>query len=207
MNLFHTILMALSLASSSPATAPSFSTTEYSLEPQRPKPLVNLSAIPQVECDGGSGTAFHIGGGYYLTAQHVSSVGNCTVLGQGITVAYEDQEKDYAIFSGPLIPYALNINCEGFKKGQHYRAYGYPQEGFVEMELVALGRYFKSSMERPWQGQAFLQGYLLPGMSGGPIVNFKGEVVGIVNGHRRPSFVPSYSRELKDTTLCTPEDS
>ena len=42
---------------------------------------------------------------------------------------------------------------------------------------------------------------VIPGMSGGPILNSRGEVVGVVNRYTREMPL-SYSRALKDTSVC-----
>jgi S1-C subfamily serine protease len=52
-------------------------------------------------------------------------------------------------------------------------------------------------------GLQVLIGYpsVIPGMSGGAVVNERGEVVGIINAYVKGSPL-SFSRPLKDTSIC-----
>ena len=44
---------------------------------------------------------------------------------------------------------------------------------------------------------------MIPGQSGGPVLNRSGEVVGIVKGYFVGPVMASYSLPLSDTPLCT----
>jgi hypothetical protein len=148
-------------------------------------------AIVKVSCNGGWGTAVKVGPSSYITAAHVIDAGGCKVDGFPITVTAINAFRDYATFIGPTTNHVITPSCDGFRAGRIYVARGY-----------AGG--FEANVAVPWLateltdgGQALFLGDAIPGMSGGPLVDRKGRVVGIVN--RR---VASRSIPLELTPLC-----
>ena len=149
------------------------------------------AAIVKVDCDGGWGTGVAVGGARYVTAAHVVDAGGCTVGGVGITITNVDRWNDYAVFIGPTTNHVIPVDCGGFDAGKIYIARGYAG-GFNANVLV------------PWlateltdQGQRLMIGDAIPGMSGGPLIDRRGRVVGIVNKR-----VASRSLPHSRTVLC-----
>lgn len=56
---------------------------------------------------------------------------------------------------------------------------------------------------KPHVGLRELKGVLIPGMSGGPVVDEDGTIIGINNVTNFGIWNKAWSRELKDTILCT----
>ena len=157
--------------------------------------FVQYPQISRVECTEGMGTAFRAGG-KWLSVDHVTHLSNCRVEGRPIA-AKGDPLLDFSVI-GPAIPKGFPINCEGFRNGEPYYAIGFAN-GLPVQRLVIL----KGTGEHDNNGMAVLFGVekLIPGMSGGPILNKEGEVVGTNNMFHR--WLPlSLSRELKDTSVC-----
>jgi hypothetical protein len=170
--------------------------------------LVSSTAIPnythyalvhQVICTAGKGSAFRIGPRTMLSVGHVTENSGCLIDGQPFT-AVTDEGIDFAVIALPKTlrrSGVLKINCDGFKKGEWVYATGYAH-GYPWQQTVLL----KVSGEQV-DGLDILIGSptVIPGMSGGPVRNLKGEVVGTVNRYS-PWFPISLSRPLKGTSVC-----
>lgn len=158
--------------------------------PRGPDPY---SVVHKIECDQGSGTGF-AADGKFLSVAHVTGGTNCEVAGQRITAANDDK-LDFSVAG--IVKGGFTINCEGFKEGEYYFASGYAFGGRPRvLILMGTGQY------DPVNGMAILWGNrVIPGMSGGPILNVKAEVVGVINAYNL-LFPMSFSRELKGTSVC-----
>lgn len=160
--------------------------------------LPNYEAVKQVKCSGGTGTAFRIRGGDFVTAAHVTSIGGCTINGAPIEGSAEPP-LDFAIIKTASLPGdGFNVNCEGFKPGQWYFAVGYGS-GFPWQTMTRL-----IATTRTYNGMAVLQGHpsVVPGYSGGVFLNEAGEAVGVVN--MWSGGLPfSISLPLSETSLCS----
>ena len=148
------------------------------------------AAIVRVECDDGIGTAVKISGDTYVTATHVVSSGVCRVGGVRITNIVSE-ENDFSSFTGPTSTVKAKVSCRGYRAGDFYLARGY---AFGAADIHSI----------PWQATPFvIKGYQtfmgdgIPGMSGGPVVDSRGRVVGVTN--RR---WPSQSIAFKNTSIC-----
>lgn len=156
-----------------------------------PAVRVNDSAIVRVECTQSVGTAFRVSANKYVTAAHVVRGTKCRIDGKSVenVKMYPD---DLATFtSEATAPGVVKLDCSGFVPEKHYLAVGH-----------AFGNYFLTY--EPLIAAPFVQanqqtfvGEVIPGMSGGPVLNIRGEVVGIVS--RR---WPARSTQLKDTEVC-----
>ena len=153
--------------------------------------------VKKITCGKGSGTAFRVGRTTLLSVDHVTRNEACKIDGVAFWVKPEP-DTDFSVIelAGPKAG-GFKINCEGFKAGEYYWAIGHAMGGAQRViSLYSYGRY-------AWNGMAALWGYptVIPGMSGGPIINIRGEVVGTVNMYN--PFAPvSLSRELRDTSVC-----
>ena len=152
----------------------------------------DAEAIVRVDCSGGWGSAVKVGVSTYITAAHVIDAGGCTVGGVGITLTAVDRWNDYATFIGPSSNHVIEPSCDGFSSGKMYVARGYAA-GFNENVLVPW-----LATEIVWRAQRlFLADAAIPGMSGGPVIDRKGRVVGIVTMR-----VASRSLPLDATGVC-----
>jgi hypothetical protein len=151
--------------------------------------------VRQVVCEEGKGTAFRIEGGM-LSVAHVTKLSDCTIDGKPITARSDDGLDFSRVASANKA--GFKINCDGFIPGQWYFAVGYAK-GWQWQTMVMLRATYATE-----SGQQELVGppQVIPGMSGGPVLNAAGEVVGTVN--RYHNFYPlSYSQPLKGTSLCS----
>lgn len=174
--------------------------------------LLNMKSISQVICGNMTGTVEVVGQGRMVTAFHVvadergSPKTNCMVKGRPAKVISYDSKLDFAILNGDTYKSDYYLyDCNGFTQGQLYIAVGYPGGRFVANLLVA-GSIASETMEtktkQTFHGMRMLQGAVYPGMSGGPIVDLSGRVVGIVNATNL-NHTTAYARELRDTELCS----
>jgi hypothetical protein len=151
--------------------------------------------IVRVDCIAGSGSAFRVGPQTLVSVNHVSSLAGCFAEGRPLNVAYHS--GDFSILTGPVADKWLRIDCGGYIAGKEYHALGYAR-GLgtqTEVDLTATGK--------TGNGFAILSGVftVVPGQSGGPIVNDKGAVVGTVNVYDMQSGL-SGSIPLSETPLC-----
>ncbi len=181
----------------------------------------NVSVVRHISCSLGSGSGFIVDDDVIATALHVADLGGCkdTATGQVLTTYVRDEVNDFALMSGvlPNMPYA-RVSCKGYEQGKQYMSYGYSSFRAAEPLLRAaihnaLGDYTDDSFEVregmktvKMPGLAHLEGYIVPGTSGGPIATLDGKVTGINNvGYQTPWGTPlgqTYSYELKNTVLC-----
>lgn len=158
--------------------------------------LPQYADVVQVVCADAKGSAFRINDHQLLTAAHVSTNIACKIDGQPI-VSREEDGLDFAVLEMPGHG-GFKINCEGFKTGTYVFAVGFAGGN----EWQTLTRHYVTYKDTG-DGMRVLLGFpaVIPGMSGGPVFNEKGEVVGVVNRYS-PGFPISYSRPLSDTSVC-----
>lgn len=158
--------------------------------------FTNTPAVMQVFCALGSGTAF-VAEGHILSVAHVTEgAGPCGIDAMPVT-GHQDGHLDFVTIDGDATG-GFKINCDGYSEGQTYFAIGYA-EGLPKQRVIAL----MGTGQRADNGEAILYGdpTVIPGMSGGPIINVKGEVVGTVNMYSTVEPL-SLSVPLSDTKLC-----
>lgn len=213
------ILAAILLASSpTPALAPTITTAGKPIF--GPEPTMSLSAIRRIQCEEGTGSGFIIADDILVTALHVATIGGCkdAETGVGLLTYHEDQVNDFALMSGDLpevIPF--KYSCAGFRTGETYYSYGitpwsFKSPVFGQYKVTALDQYTDSSFvvgrkKTPMPGMRYLDGYIVPGNSGGPVSDLNGFAVGINNVSGRAFFglgvkTDGYSYELRNTILC-----
>jgi S1-C subfamily serine protease len=152
-------------------------------------------AIVLIRCGDWYGTAFHIGGGRYITADHViEGAKTCLDTLSSLKVVGEDGAHDIAELSGPVISEKFEIDCAGYRSGREYLAVGYANGEYrTQFPLI----YSEFGRDPESGNGMFIGADVIPGMSGGPMINGQFRVTGIVNQRW-----PSRSRALADTYLC-----
>jgi hypothetical protein len=161
--------------------------------------FVHYPLIHKVSCDEGSGTGFRVGLQHWLSVAHVTAMHNCTVDGAAISVTEQDGNRDFSRFdTRRATENGFRVNCHGFVPGRWYFAVGHALGKDFQTLLAVYATYAKGP-----DGKRVLIGEydFIPGMSGGPVLNEAGEVVGVVNAYL-PGTPISLSRELKDTSIC-----
>ena len=179
---------ALALALVSPVFLPAASKPDYTHRP----------LIHQVDCADSRGTAFRVGPTKFISVAHVTDGKNCTIDGHPFSHV-DDPGLDFSVIEIPALRRggAMRINCKGFVVGEYYFASGY-----------ALGRPWQQTVTLRATGQV-IEGLrllwgsptVIPGMSGGPLMNAQGEVVGTVNRYS-PWMPMSWSQPLSETSVC-----
>jgi hypothetical protein len=156
--------------------------------------------VEQVICDNSFGTAFRIGPNRLLSVDHVTGHEGCTVDNEPITVEFADEGLDFSIaLSARPGSNIARYSCDGIKAGAWVYAIGHAK-GWPRQQMIAL---VSRGWRLPENGWAILHGSgtVVPGMSGGPVINARGEVVATVNAYN-PWINLSFVRELKDTPIC-----
>lgn len=142
---------------------------------------------------------------YVLTADHCMSHGDVLIDGQISSEIAHLPELDYAIIEAPGIDRpALEFQFDTkVAAEQAVEAIGYA-EGFEELTYIKLTLIFGPIIVVDYAGEWLLMGpYVIPGMSGGPVVTPKGLVVAI-NQQSTKEFGLSITRPitmLKGTIL------
>lgn len=172
--------------------------------PQDAPLYANIDQIRMVICEGGavSGTAFRTGSGAYTTANHLTDGRNCEIDGEPAQVTWHSAELDIAIVRTSVHGDPLKVNCGGFHDKEMVAGIGYAG-GFPMQRVVIVMASEELTRAYQWGGFTTLLGVerFIPGMSGGPVLNAQGEVVGIVNGLHNVEPL-SFSQSLSETPLC-----
>jgi S1-C subfamily serine protease len=157
---------------------------------------VNYGAVARIECGEAVGTGFWVESGRIVTAAHVVSNGPCSIDGVAAETARVDGDLDIAELHGPVGSGTLPIECSDYRTGRVYRAIGHALGALRPSTRVLRATRYRSDLDNGHRLRVF-EGEVAPGMSGGPIVDNQGKVVGITL--RR---WPARSRELNDTWIC-----
>lgn len=175
--------------------------------------LVAPSVVLIMSPDGSHGTGFVINDGrYILTNQHVVEKNENTgevykeitvrlndgTLFQGIVLG-SNKESDLAlIYNGKLRPSALKLakyENSNLKAGNEVYAFGYPKN---LTSTLTFTKGIISAVRQQINGKNLIQSDVAinPGNSGGPLINSRGEVVG-VNSSRYKDSLSITNEEIK----------
>ena len=165
--------------------------------------FTNIPQVKMVMCTEGSGTAWRNGIGSYVTAGHVAIMDGCEIDGEPIEVTYLSEEYDIATLRTHVWGVPLPIDCGGEPDGEATAGVGYAEGLPFQRVIFAIASDKLTAFEQ-WKHFRTLYGeeQYIPGMSGGPVLNQEGKVIGLVNGYNTIAPV-SYSQELKGTPLCS----
>lgn len=178
--------------------------------PRPQRYFVNLDSVPFIRCNNFVGTAEIIDIDRVMTAAHVVGSSTTCMIGETVATVIENNPAlDYAILSVATseINQKLPYSCAGFRPGQTYYAIGYAHgRDFAMTRLIATARYEDGADHQtgtPFYHTRVLDGEVFQGMSGGPIVNQDGVMVGITSAMSIGVRQSALSRELKDTSICS----
>jgi S1-C subfamily serine protease len=186
------------------------------------QPEITSKFIPQLKCDtttqtgkSSLGTGIIVGKNTILTADHV--IGNknyCTVRNKSrrLEITHRDNPNDFAILRSPT---ALNqpgfvVNCDPMKTGETYWLVGYAmgEPTISKHSGVATNRYYRGRAPNGVYTEHLrgIQGKSYPGMSGGPVVNSRGEAVAFVSAVATDGSNIALVKEFRDTEVCKRSD-
>lgn len=163
--------------------------------------------VKQVVCTfangQGRGTAWRLSRGRFASVSHVTGRGGaCTIDGKPILIEYDDPWGDFSIIRvEDSVDGGIEVNCNGFYHGYHYYSVGYAR-GNPWSVVVTLrsNKLLLPMFDRPgWSVFSGIE-HVIPGMSGGPILDRHGRAVGSVNAYNKTGL--SWSRPLSETPLC-----
>lgn len=168
-----------------------------------PPTFVTNPYIERVDCLEGRGTAFKLDTGLWVSVNHVTKLTACSVDGLPIKVTYSDPVGDFSTFDLPGDNRAggLHADCSGYRDGQWYHATGHARGLPVLQSLpVMFSKLVQwAGANRGWS--VLVYNAVIPGQSGGPMLNSYGNAVGTVNAFN-PFYPVSFSRALRDTIIC-----
>lgn len=190
--------------------------------PSSPSPyFLDQSTVMQVVCpiekDGmkGSwtGSAFYIGNGRFVTARHVIRdeddpakplLTTCTIKDQPVTILDVGKGSvDYAMIQAAVwLPYRAILSCNGVKQGRSYYATGYAMGNPWQVTTRLIGSGSKVYSPGPGNNEESLRGRAVQGMSGGPVGDDDGVIVGIMSAGADYGIPETIILSLADTPLC-----
>lgn len=145
------------------------------------------AAVLKVELPDGHGSGVHIGDGYVITAAHVAGEAKTVNLrsegGKAVegSVLWTNEKYDIALIKTDETAFgSAPLSCSEAKRGDTITAMGNP----LGVEFVsATGRIAgKPRTVKPWESVFVTDMTIVMGMSGGPVFNEDGEVIGITVG-------------------------
>ena len=187
------IAIGLALVASPTTTAPLFEPNE---------------SVVILKDDDGHGTAFHIGNGVYLTAKHVTQNikdGAIIQFEDGQTAFIEDiksdPKEDISSFRSKKIDTKFSVNCNTPKTGENVRVIGHPTN---DVFITSFGK-ISSSRETTNNGFTYIVSNVtvVPGNSGGPAINDKNQVIGLVSAVKTRGFsLTNFSYLVAPSKIC-----
>lgn len=161
--------------------------------------FIDYPQVKRVDCIEGRGTAFRLDGKHWASVAHVTSLHGCQIDGLPIAITEQDGDRDFSrIDVGGRKVAGLKVDCHGFIPGEWYWAVGFALGRDFQTAIAVYATYAKTA-----DGKRVLIGEynFIPGMSGGPVMDAQGNVVGTVNAFIRGTPI-SLSREMRNTSVC-----
>jgi S1-C subfamily serine protease len=165
--------------------------------------FIDLGLVERIRCGDFVGSGARIDSDLVLTAEHVVAGGACSIAGEPATLAYVDKGQDMAVLrTTHPVGGRMTLACAPYAEGREYFAIGYAfGSDFVVQRLT--GTKTKMRGASRWRGDPILRGNIYQGMSGGPIVDANGAIVGIVNAGPKNGLGLGISLNLAGTYLCS----
>jgi S1-C subfamily serine protease len=209
---FYTVIIMFRLAFATLIFLSLAAYTCFASTPTQNGYFINLNTIKLIQCvteDGHyEGTGFVIAKDRVVTANHVIyGATACVIDHKPVKLISHETDLDVAVLEvdlGPN-PAVLPFSCDGYQEGETYFSIGYAHGlDFAMTKLIGTGDFtdIGGDDEYPYAGNHFskITGIVIPGMSGGPIIDTNGRVVGINNLSDGGDV--GLSRSLADTSLC-----
>jgi S1-C subfamily serine protease len=147
-----------------------------------------------------------------MSAAHVVKNGSCVLkkdaadrFPSSVRVMYVDTFNDYAILQTRREQAShYTVDCSGYVSGDQYAFAGYPFGGTFRVDAgIAqpndMGIRNENGTIRVVRNIA---GLSIEGMSGGPVVNQNGQVVGLISGKMKAGPDQVVTVPITITTLC-----
>jgi hypothetical protein len=168
------------------------------------------SSVPKITCPYGTGTGVVVGTREILTVDHVTRDANCYIATRSrtydLTQEARGAEGDFAQLSTnrdlPFRPY--RINCNGIIEGEAYTLAGWEggQTFKIHAGVGVGGSYNTQHGGRRMHGMAMVRSQATQGMSGGPVLNGRGEVVALISSYAVDDHTMVLVQELSRTSAC-----
>jgi hypothetical protein len=162
-----------------------------------------LKSIALVQTIDGICTAFSPAPTLWVTKLHCADDDyKFKVRGEDAEFLSEDKNLDLLLLRGPIVP-AIKIAKEESELGDPLAMFGWPVHWSDQVPYISYGHVSAVGISRSYQHkQARLNavdGSIYFGMSGGPAINSKGEVVGVIDGLSVDPPIPiAYITPLKE---------
>lgn len=167
--------------------------------------FIPIDLIHKLTCSGPSGAV--MGSGSYvdahhiLTAAHVAAGRTCIVGDQVAQTVMVDTARDVAVVR-TVEPGRgrISFSCVKPKAGDEAFAIGFAGgSDFVVQRFTATGTFIPKRV-RNFQGLAIFKGHAYRGMSGGPVIDRHGQIIGILNAVNGNGSM--FGRLISETYLC-----
>jgi V8-like Glu-specific endopeptidase len=180
---------------------------------------VSRDGTAYIVCNGRGGTAFAINSDTLVTANHVvGATGVCTngnntsqLADRDDDASYQvvrrDRDNDVAILrSTGYVEGSYRVNCDPMDSSKTYVYAGYPHGGRdLQTSGGTPGDHYYTAQTNSGETthlRGVTGGTPVGGMSGGPVLNNQGQVVGVVIGYS-PGNGQAAVKELRDTPVCS----
>lgn len=161
-----------------------------------------MESVAYVDGSTGHCTAWSVRISQWMTANHCVKYNDLTINGVEVLIVKQDEKADLALLQGPKVT-PLELAKQAPELGDDVYSFGWPGE-YPSMKPIFFHGVFNvdpendATLKHDMVGIDSQNGF---GMSGGPIVNRDGKVVGMTEAIVRDpdSFmVEAYSQTLKD---------
>ena len=165
-----------------------------------------LDAVWQVSTSTGHGTAFHLGDGQWLTAEHVIAGNSSVTLRNGgvsipATVVGSNTAGDTALLDARVASTAIPFGrAAEIGPGHQTYAVGFP---LYDAPTAAISRGILSRVESytDWGDVILTDTAVSPGNSGGPLLNECGQTVGMIIAGSDEDNAEGINWAIAETTL------